>query len=212
MPAAEIERFARAICGDDKDPTLMGPAVVIAENEYVLRAIRAQKIAVIERLRESTAIAFSKGDNSFTVAKARYLEMWLLHRELTGLVPKLLAKYKDQLPSSTPGQTGPDWMDDEGSIVPFCLKALLEEPEWTIEDEETVLKLAETWVAQEERDEYEAIEEAMSDLVRLARYERRAWSQHKRAIREFMDHKSKAGSSHVTAALGSQATAPSPAC
>ena len=37
-----------------------------------------------------------------------------------------------------------------------------------------------------ERDEHEALREGISDLVRLLRYERRAWSRRKRAVRAFM--------------------------
>ena len=37
-----------------------------------------------------------------------------------------------------------------------------------------------------ERDEHEALCEGIGDLVRLLRYERRAWSRRKRAIRAFM--------------------------
>jgi hypothetical protein len=37
-----------------------------------------------------------------------------------------------------------------------------------------------------DRDEFEAMQEAIGDLERLQRYERRAWSRRNRAIREFM--------------------------
>jgi hypothetical protein len=40
-----------------------------------------------------------------------------------------------------------------------------------------------------ERDEVDAMRAAMPDLVRLMRYERRAWSRQKRAIRRFMNAK-----------------------
>src|SRR6516164_10431726 len=53
----EVACFAKAICGDDSDPALLAQAQVIAQNEMVLRAIREQQIAVVERLREPTAIA-----------------------------------------------------------------------------------------------------------------------------------------------------------
>jgi hypothetical protein len=36
------------------------------------------------------------------------------------------------------------------------------------------------------RDEHEALCEGIGDLVRLLRYERRAWSRRKRAVRAFM--------------------------
>jgi hypothetical protein len=38
----------------------------------------------------------------------------------------------------------------------------------------------------QQRTEYEALEEAIPDLIRLERYERRAWSRQKRAIQEFV--------------------------
>jgi hypothetical protein len=41
----------------------------------------------------------------------------------------------------------------------------------------------------EERDEFEALQEALPDLKRLDRYERRAWSQQKRAMRNFLNIK-----------------------
>ena len=37
-----------------------------------------------------------------------------------------------------------------------------------------------------DRDEYEAMREAIGDLERLRRYERRAWSRRNRAIRGFI--------------------------
>ncbi len=187
-PVEEIERLARAICANDNDPTLLPPAVVVAENDFVLRTIQQQKILVIERLRDATAIALSKGDNSLTLAKARFLEMWVLHREIvTTLVPKLLERYRDQLLLEF-GESGPDGLGVTGGIVPDRLKALLEETD-PMEEDEDALGRAEAWIRQDERDEYQAIEEAISDLIRLVRYERRAWSRQKEAIREFMEVK-----------------------
>jgi hypothetical protein len=90
VPPGAAERLARAIC--DEDPVLVTAALAIAENELVLAAIRRQKIIVIERLREATSIALRKGDNSFTVAKARFLQAWLANREIGILVPKVIEK------------------------------------------------------------------------------------------------------------------------
>jgi hypothetical protein len=71
----EIERFAKALCGDDNDPLLFEQALVIAGNDLALRSIRAQRIVVIERLRDVKPIAFAKGDNSLALGKAMYLRM-----------------------------------------------------------------------------------------------------------------------------------------
>jgi len=47
------------------------------------------------------------------------------------------------------------------------------------------MALTEKW-SLEGRDEFEAMREAMIDLDRLGRYERRAWSRRHRAMREFI--------------------------
>jgi hypothetical protein len=90
---AEIEQFARALCGNETDPVIFAQAKTIAVNEMMLRAIRAEQIVAVERLRQNE-------------------------------------KYG--------------------------------------------------------RDEHQALEAAVSDLTRLGRYERRAWSRQKRAFRDFI--------------------------
>ena len=176
-PSAELERLAQAICGHDENPALLEQARVVAANELELRAINVQKIAVLERLRDPTAIALAKGDNSLELARGRFMRAWLAHREIEGLVPKVLEKYKDQI--STP-------LDDEVDIVPICLKGLLEESD-SIERERIARKLARKQIEEHQRDDHEALEEAAADLIRLDRYERRSWSRQKRAIRSFMN-------------------------
>jgi len=180
VPPGAAERLAGAICDGDEDPVLFTAALAIAENELVLDAIRRQKIIVIERLRETTSIALRKGDNSLTVAKARFLQAWLAHREIGLLVPKVMKKYQDQLTPAVEGDDG---------VVPIRVKALLEEAEPSEEEHQRVLELARTEIARRERNEYDALEEAVPDLIRLERYERRAWSRQRRAIREFLNLK-----------------------
>jgi hypothetical protein len=180
VPRGAAQRLAGAICDGDEDPGLFTAALAIAENEFVLDAIRRQKIIVIERLREASSIALRKGDNSFTVAKARFLQAWLANREIGILVPKVMEKYQDQL---TPAFEGDD------GVVPIRVKALLEESEPTEDEHQRALELARKEIARQERDKYDALEEAMPDLIRLDRYVRRAWSRQRRAIREFLNLK-----------------------
>jgi hypothetical protein len=49
IPSGEIERLARAICGDDKDPAMLAQSIAIAENELALRAIRERQVDCVER-------------------------------------------------------------------------------------------------------------------------------------------------------------------
>lgn len=181
----EIERLAKAICAENDDPALVAQAQAIAANELVLRAVREQQIAVIERLRESTAIALAKGDNSLEIAKGRFMQSWLAHRDIVSLVPKAIEKYKEQSPGPEASVADAEF---DPPLVPLHLKVLLEEPDWN-EPDEGVLALARKEIKKEERNECEALEAAAPDLVRLDRYERRAWSRQKRAIRNFIDTK-----------------------
>lgn len=174
-PAEAVGRLAIAICGGKDDAELLAAARAIAENEFVRSAIRQQKIIVIERLKEATKIALRKGDNSFTLAKARFMEAWLAYREIQRLIPQVTAKYRDQL--------GPPLAED-CEIVPIHIKVLLEEP--TEEEEEQALGLARKEIKRQERTDYEALEEAIPDLIRLERYDRRAWFRQQRAIQQFV--------------------------
>ena len=183
VPSAEIEQLARAICGDDKDPALFAQAVAIAENELALRAIRERQVECVERLREITAEPFAVGDNGIELSKAIAQRAQLAYEQILQLVPFFLEKYKDQLADETQANKTPASGLD---IVPLGLKVLLQSPE-TIEEEERVLDLARQQI--KERDEFEAFEQAAIDLIRLDRYERRAWSRQKYAIRAFMNLK-----------------------
>jgi hypothetical protein len=177
-PSTTIERLAKAICGESECTELLAQARLIAINALVLRATAAQRMAVVERLRESSAIALAKGDNSLDLAKARSIQTWLARREIDELVPKVLKKYNNELKSKKQAL-------DLKLIVPGHIFSLLD---WSdsIEHEQHALETAQKLVEQNERDEFEALEESAVDLVRLERYERRCWSQQKRAIRNFM--------------------------
>jgi hypothetical protein len=179
-PSATIERLARAFCGGSGCTELLPQARRIATNALTLRAIAAQRVAVVERLRQSTAIALAKGNNSLDLAMARSMQTWLARREIDELVPKVLKTYEDQLNSK--GQS----RRHLGLIVPDRIFSLLE---WSdsIEHEQRAFEIAQKLVEQNERDEFAALEAAAADLARLDLYEQRCWSQQKRAVRTFMN-------------------------
>jgi len=179
VPSDEIEQLARAICGDDKDPAVFAQAISIAENELALRAIREQQVECVERLREMTAEPFAVGDNGIKLSKAIFRRAMLAREQILLLVPSFLEKYKDQVPAN---KSPPSPLD----IVPLELKVLVDSPE-TIEEKKRTLDRARKQI--KERDDFEAFEQAAIDLIRLDRYERRAWSRQKHAIRAFMNLK-----------------------
>lgn len=175
---AAIERLAQALCEGEADESLRRQARVVAETEITLRSIDAQRQGVIERLRDRKAIALAKGDNSFAVAKGRFLEAWILKYEIGKLLPEVIERYRDELE--------PPFDEIDCGVVPTAVKVLIEE---TSSDQyfDRAYELALERIAADERDDGEAIEEAALDLVRLERYERRAWSRQKRAIYEYMN-------------------------
>ena len=63
----------------------------------------------------------------------------------------------------------------------------LSEEEATVEANQHAIDVARKLINAQERNEHEALEEGVADLIRLDRYERSAWSRQKRAIRNFMN-------------------------
>ena len=151
----KIEVMAKAICQNDGNPLLLEQALLIAENELLMRSVRAERVAVIERLRDGDAIALAKGDNSVALAEARFLQCQEAGSEL-----------------------------DRINALVHVMRHEGKDPE----QEQLTETIKSVWTQQAPkiRDEYDALREALPDLERLARYERRARSRHKRAFRAFI--------------------------
>jgi len=154
--AREIEERAKALCDGDANPHLFRHAVIIAECDFVLRLIRRETVAVIERCRDRNAIALAKGDNSIALAKARRRKTERALAELKSIGITL-----DGLDAIIPEHLTQEGADERRKYEP------LEPPT-------------------QDRDEVDAFCEAIPDLKKLERYERRAWSRRKRAIRDFI--------------------------
>lgn len=191
-PSNDIERVANALCGNDKDPSLFARALIIANNELVLRAITAQQLAVVERVRQPSAIALAKGDNSLKLAKARSLKTRQAYDELVVLRDRLLEKYKRKLPPASVIPGTKEKLPEIEELIPLRLAHFLTEKEkeqLSKAQHPSAIKIRGVAEGLEGRDETAALEEAALDLVRLDRYERRAWSRQKRAVRSFMNIK-----------------------
>ena len=192
VSSSEIERFAKAICGENEDPSLLEKALIIAENELVLRAIAAQKVAVVERVRERSAIALARGDNSLALAKARFLKTQQAYDELAALRDKLLEKYKDKLPPPVLFEKMEEVLPEIELLFPLHLRIFLEDMDSELASKaqgQSWANINRTAEGAGERGESAALEEAALDLIRLDRYERRAWSRQKRAACAFTNIK-----------------------
>jgi hypothetical protein len=102
IPKADVERLAAALCGKADNRALFQQALIIAENELVLRAINEQQLAVIERLRDPSVLPFSQRDNTLRLMRARVRKSNEAEKAIVALRDALLKKYESQLPASFP--------------------------------------------------------------------------------------------------------------
>jgi hypothetical protein len=151
---ARIEQSAKAICGTDQNPALFAEAVVIAENELLLRFISIERAAIINRFRDPFATSARKRASDIPMAKIRFEQGKLAYEEFSQLYAKLVSQGEKVFTFIEPRRVEPG------------------EPVYKYEPPK-------------DRDEYEAMEAALPDLRRLSRYERRAWSRRKKAVRIF---------------------------
>jgi hypothetical protein len=162
----EIERIANALCKGDTDPLLFEQALIFAENDYILRCVRSEGLAAIERMRDPTATPFTKPREALARAKARFRQAKRAYEQLLAAKTKNAAtNSKDRHPAPRPTN---NMVTSNGS------SESIREPK----------PLA-------MRDEFDAMHLALPDLKRLERYERRGWSRRKRAIRDFIEIKSR---------------------
>jgi hypothetical protein len=167
--AEEIEEIAKRICGEDGNTELHEAALMIAESDFLLRSVRAERVAVIERVRNVRSTALTRGDKRLALGKARARDAELAYEEL-------VEKYPD--------------LPDKG-LIWFGLEMIGESKHPETENLPSLRPVSELFP--EERSEVEALLEALPDLSRLDRYVRRAWSRRKRAIQTFIDVKSQRG-------------------
>jgi hypothetical protein len=211
VPSAEMEQLTDAICAGEQDPLLREQAATIAETMLVLQAVQTQKGALVERLKERGTIAITSGDNTLIRAKARIFQRDLAQEQLDELSARVLEQYKDRLPAII---LDDDLMDENGCFgglsIPLQILALDEyaKAEESMEEayETRFDRLEQAGKLLKERNESQALLEALPDLVRLDRYERRAWARQKRAIRNFMRIKSSLAN-HGSANLATADTA-----
>jgi hypothetical protein len=156
----QIEQMVDAICAGNDDPLLRQQAGMIAENQIWLACVRTEKVALIERLRDPTAYALASRTR---IAQAK-LRIRLFDiagsqvKTIDALMQKTIAAGGDPEREPIPPKLEAAW-------PPPCVKGISNDGE---------------------RDEYESLREGIRDLMRLCRYERRAWSRRKRAVRAFL--------------------------
>jgi len=161
MFAGNRAHSERALQGRPR-PAAVRQALIFAENDYILRCVRSEGLAAIERMRDPEATPFTKPREALARAKARMQQAKRAYEQLRAAKTKNAAtNSKDRRPAPSPTN---NMVTRNGSSEP------IREPK----------PLA-------MRDEFDAMHLAQPDLKRLERYERRSWSRRKRAIRDFIE-------------------------
>jgi hypothetical protein len=183
-PPASVADFVKLACAGNDDPRLVAAATKVAQYAWMLDVIAEEEVMLIERLRQFDERPLAQKQDLYKRALARAMQAWIAEHEIEQAVPRLMEKYKDQLPPPLIFMDHtPDWFETDGT-VPIRLKALLTAPD-TLEDEEHIANMVREELQKGERDDGEALEVALPDLVRVERYHARTWAGHERAVREF---------------------------
>jgi hypothetical protein len=179
--SADIERLAKAICGEYATPALYEQAVIIAECEIVLLNLRTARVDAIKRhrivgqnLERSNQLS---GFLSSEVTPAlEALEggevrptIRVIKRQLRAIAAVRAANANGKI-----GTKESDRSDRDESLPPQATN-LVDSAKESDEGPESG----------QVRDEVNALQHALPELVTLERYERRAMSRRKEAIRMF---------------------------
>jgi hypothetical protein len=156
----KIKEVVDLICDGDDDPLLRQQAIAIAQSEHWLSRIRAEKVTAVERLRDATVFPLIP-DTS--IARGRFrLRLFDIACAQEDVIDRLIDK---AVAAGLDPELEP--------LSPKLKKAW--PPRWV------------DFVPEDaERDEHEALREGIRDIERLDRYERRAWSALKKALRAFL--------------------------
>jgi hypothetical protein len=171
-----IERLAKAICNGESDPFLYEQAVIIAENQILLGRVRAARIAAIESQSKLTSV-----ERQLLLAGFPSLEPDILLRHINQgeirKMTKLVKRYTSALgalgrriATKTAGQADlPRAAPFEPVLGASHLQERPHSPDHTSE-----------LIAEAER-----VIIALPEWSNLERYERRALSRRRRALRRF---------------------------
>ena len=163
----KTKQLVDAICYGDDDLLLREQAVAIAESQLWLSCIGLEKLVVLERLRypEQDALTGRYSGQGLTKIKAKLDARWRAYDaaddqliEVNALIDATKRAGRDYRREPLPAHLEAEW-------PPAFLK---------------------TRENRKERDEDQMLREGIRDLERLLRYEKRAWSRRRKAIRAFM--------------------------
>jgi hypothetical protein len=181
--SADVERMAKAICGDeDPDPAQYEQALIIAEYEIVLLNLRAARIAAIRRNRiiEPTVVPAHQLLPGFPTEEEWAPAFAALERGRARPATKLFTRAAHailaadaKLAKAKTEHKSPSAVGTEQSPLPMANL------------DGTAQVTSKDPPSPQLRSDVEAFKRALPELITLDRYERRIMSRRQRAIRMF---------------------------
>jgi hypothetical protein len=162
--SADVEQMALAICGDHTSSAIYQQAVVIAECEIALIKLRAARIAIIEHYRVVGLKPERANEPDVSLEDQFALTLETLEPDEVGRAKKLLKRIAVARIAATKAKNSANELNQANRMESFLLPMAGLDP-----------------AAQH----VDALERALPELVSLERYEQRALSCRKRAIRMF---------------------------
>ncbi len=181
--SADVERMAKAICGEHATPALYEQAAIIAECEIVLLNLRCARVAAIERSIAGRKLERPNQRSDFSTHKELSLTIRALAsgdpRPATRLLTRTTRVLRAAMATVASANAridvqGSNRTDRKESSPPppICLDA---SNQGSGQDQP----------AEQVRDELDAFQHALPELISLESYERRIMSRRTRAIRMF---------------------------
>jgi hypothetical protein len=173
--SADVERMAKAICGEYATPALYEQAVIIAECEIVLLNLRAARVEIVgqnlERPNQLSGFLSSEVRPALEALAGGEVRptIRVIKRQIRAIAAVRVANANGKI-----GGKESDGSDREDPL-PSPATNLIGSAKESDEGRE----------AGQVRDEVDALQRALPELVTLERYERRAMSRRKQAIRMF---------------------------
>jgi hypothetical protein len=178
--SADVERMAKAICGDHASPALYEQAVTIAECEMVLLKLRAARVAAIRRHGIVGRELERRNRDPCFINELTFAMEALVGGELRPAIKLLNRQARALRAAVAQCKVGTTKIDPEGSSQAASLQSSLRLTTGRVRQQ-----AGEVDPGPQPREEADALVYALPELVSLERYERRAMSRRRRAIRMF---------------------------
>jgi hypothetical protein len=170
--SGQVERLAKAICRDSSDPFRFEQAIIIAESQIMIARVHAARIAAIQRTSKPTCNELAL-PGSITPQELEQIDRDLGEGNTRSAIQTIKRKTRETIAFT------------KALLAAMTAKNEHDRIEARREADRMIAPRADETTIPHERDEVECFVRRLPELLSLERYERRALSRRKRALRRF---------------------------